>query len=66
MRQMELMKFTETNPLWDIFITFHSGGYTGDDRTKAKALLFHIHYGNYDTTYAMSVALRIRKEKEGR
>jgi DNA polymerase I-like protein with 3'-5' exonuclease and polymerase domains len=57
----EPQKLTPEHPLWDVFIRFHTGAITGDDRRKAKALLFGIHYGaNVDASEAYAEIEKIR------
>lgn len=49
---LEPSKFTKEHQLWELFIKFHTGQIKGDDRRRAKSLLFYIHYGNWDCSDA--------------
>lgn len=55
--------FDESHILWPTFINFHSGKLTQPvQREAAKALLFPIHYGDWDTGYAFDQAAKARVE----
>jgi hypothetical protein len=61
---MKVAKFTNTHPLWELFIDFHSGVITDrKQRMNAKVLLHPIHYGMMDTNDAFAEALRMRKKR---
>lgn len=56
--------FDEKHPVWNLFIEFHLGQYSGSNRAVAKAMLFPIHYGAMDLTYAFAEVTRLREEKK--
>lgn len=58
------MELTPDSPYWQLYIDFHSGRTPPHLRDKAKATLFHIHYGRWDTTRAWDEIARRRVEND--
>lgn len=62
---MTKVRFDHADPLYDLFLAFHSGELKGEDRQRAKMALFHIHYsGQFDYSEALSIAKAKGKKDE--
>lgn len=58
-----MTELTPDNPLWDLYIKFHTGQIKEPySRMEAKILLHSIHYGNVDVSKAEVEISRIMDE----